>query len=137
MNSLLNLDLREHRGLVYTIDSALALLSDTGLICIYFGCDPEDADRCRGLVTQRLEALASEPLTARYVEAAKKQYIGQMTVAADNRENTIISAGRAALCYGQVNAPQLFIDRIRAVTPEMLRAAAETIAKPSILTFAP
>ncbi len=137
MNSLLNLDLREHRGLVYAIDSTVALLSDTGLLCIYFGCDPEDADCCRRLVVERLQDLASAPMTCRFVESAKKQYIGQMTVAADNRESTIISAAGSALRYGQIFTPGHFIDNIRAVTPEMLRAAAETIAHPSILTFAP
>ena len=40
MNSRLNLSLRERRGLVYTVESSMASFSDTGLWCIYFGCDP-------------------------------------------------------------------------------------------------
>lgn len=137
MNSLLNLDLREHRGLVYTVESNLGLLTDTGLLCIYFGCDPDDVELCRRLVIDRLSALASEPLTDRFVSAAKKQYIGQLTVANDNRESTIISAARAALIYGSISPASALVERIKSITPEMLRAAAEKVANPSILTFAP
>lgn len=137
MNSLLNLDLREHRGLVYTVEASLGLLSDTGLMCIYFGCDPEDAERCRRLILDRLSSLASEPLSERYVTAAKKQYIGQLTVASDNRESTIISSARAAMAYGGISPSSALIERISAITPEMLRSAAEKIANPSVLTFSP
>ncbi len=137
MNSLLNLDLREHRGLVYTVEANLGLLSDTGLMCIYFGCDPDDAERCRRLVVDRLQNLASTPLSERNVAAAKKQFIGQLTVASDNRESTIISSARAALVYGSLSPSSALIDRINAITPEQLRSAAEKIATPSILTFAP
>lgn len=137
MNSLLNLDLREHRGLVYTVESNIGLLSDTGLMLIYFGCDPGDAARCRKLIEDRIADLAAAPLTERYVSAAKKQYIGQLTVASDNRESTIISAARAALIYNRLNDTKRLVEKIEAVTPEMLRSAAESAACRSVLTFAP
>ena len=135
MNSLLNLDLREHRGLVYTIESTLSLLSDTGLMCIYFGCDPDDAALCRQLVAERLTELASKPLKAAYVAAAQKQYIGQIAVADDSRDSHIISHARCALNFGSVLAPDAAAQAIRAVTPEQLRAAAERMASPSTLIF--
>lgn len=137
MNSLLNLDLREHRGLVYTVESNLGLLSDTGLLCIYFGCDPGDATRCEHLVANRLKALAETSLSERFVSSAKKQYIGQLTVASDNRESTIISAARAALLYNRLSPAQCTIERIEAISPEMLRTAAQAIACPCVLTFSP
>ena len=137
MNSLLNLDLREHRGLVYTVESNLGLLSNTGLMCIYYGCDPEDAELCRQLILERLHSLASDPLSERFVRAAKKQYIGQLAVASDNRESTIISSARAALTYGSISPTSALIERINSITSESLRSAAEKIIHPSVLTFAP
>ncbi len=135
MNSLLNLDLREHRGLVYNIESSLALLSDTGLMCIYFGCDPADTDRCRLLVLERLQALAAEPLSDAYVAAAQKQYLGQIAVAADNRESHIISQARSVLNFGAPISSAATAQAVRGVTPEQIRQAAERVASPSTLIF--
>ena len=42
MNSRLNRELRERRGYVYTVDSSVGLLSDSGLLIIYFRIDPAD-----------------------------------------------------------------------------------------------
>ena len=50
MNSRLNIALREHRGLVYSVESNLTSYTDTGVFSIYFGCDPKDVDTCLTLV---------------------------------------------------------------------------------------
>ena len=55
MNSRLNVSLRERRGLVYNVEANLTSYTDTGVFCIYFGTDPEDADRCIGLVHKELK----------------------------------------------------------------------------------
>ena len=39
MNSLLNVQMRERRGMVYTVESNMSLLTDCGMLQIYFGCD--------------------------------------------------------------------------------------------------
>ena len=54
-SSRLNVSLRERRGLVYNVDANLTSYTDTGVFCIYFGTDPEDADRCIGLVHKELK----------------------------------------------------------------------------------
>ena len=61
MNSRLNVALREKRGLVYNVESNLTAYTDTGTFCIYFGCDPEDADRCIELVQRELRKLREQP----------------------------------------------------------------------------
>lgn len=49
MNSRLNQEIRDKRGLAYTVDSSIALLSDTGLMQIYFGCDPQAVQNASAL----------------------------------------------------------------------------------------
>ena len=48
MNAKLNLALREHNGLVYTVESTMVAYGDTGTWSIYFGCDEHDVKRCQG-----------------------------------------------------------------------------------------
>ena len=50
MNAKLNLALREHNGLVYTVESTMVAYGDTGIWSIYFGCDEHDVKRCLRLV---------------------------------------------------------------------------------------
>lgn len=104
MNSRLNVSLRERRGLVYTVEASTTLFSDCGLMCIYFGCDPDDRQRCLDLVWRELASLSAKPMTLRALEAAKRQYQGQMLVASENAEQVILSAGRSLLLTGRVKS---------------------------------
>ena len=129
MNSLLNISLRERRGLVYTVEASSAMFTDSGAFAIYFGCDHEDLNRCRRLVINQLDTLASKALTSKQIEAAKKQYLGQLIVASENREQAAITTGRSMLYHNHVASNDEVLDRINAITPEQVRQVAESIAK--------
>ena len=136
MNSLLNVALRERRGLVYTVDASLSMFTDVGALMIYFGCDPADVKRCRRLINNQLDRLASSSMSDKAVDAAKRQYIGQLAVASENREQVVLSIGRAMLYYGSVSSYNDSVARIKAITPEQLREIAQRVASsPSILTL--
>ncbi len=116
MNSRLNIALREKRGLVYTVEASTTLFSDCGLFNIYFGCDPDDRDRCLDLVWRELSSLISKPLTPRMLAAAKKQYLGQMLVASENLEQMVLSTGRALLMTGKVRTRRDMEQSVEAIT---------------------
>lgn len=135
MNSLLNVALRERRGLVYTVDASTALMTDAGLFTIYYGCDPEDVERCRRIVTDIIARQASEAITPRRLEEARRQYIGQLTLASTNSEQRALNMARSTLLRGHVIPSAEHLDRIRAVTPEALRSAASALTTLSRLTL--
>lgn len=124
MNSRLNIALRERRGLVYTVDASLSMMSDCGLFAIYFGCDPADNNRCIELVNAELNRIATEPLTRRALDAAKKQYLGQLIIASDNNEQMALNNGRATLFFGQVPSPAEVKERILSLSPDDLITSA-------------
>lgn len=128
MNSRLNQEMREKRGLVYTVDSTVGLLSDTGLMQIYFGSDPDCADKCVRIVRKELERLASDTLSERKFEAIRNQYCGQLLVSSDNRESTAMSMAKSLLYYGEIHDIPSMTEHIRAVTPARFREIAELIA---------
>lgn len=138
MNSLLNVELREKRGLVYNVEASTAFFRPTGYMGIYFGCDADDVARCRRLCDTVFARIAdTSALTPRRLHAAKKQYLGQLAVASENRENSIINAARATLFYGRPATRAELEARIQAVTAPMLAARAAAFATPSTLTFLP
>lgn len=128
MNSRLNVTLRERRGLVYTVEASTSLLTDCGLTTIYYGCDPKDNDRCLRLTANELDRLASSPLAPRTLDAAKRQYLGQLAISSDNKENLALATARATLYYGKAATPQETAERIRAITADQLQEAAAMIA---------
>lgn len=130
MNARLNLSLRERHGLVYTVESTMVSYSDTGLWCIYFGCDPHDTARCRRLVRRELDRMMQRPLTAAQLNAAKKQLKGQIAVACDNRENFALDFGKSYLHYGWEKDISTLFEHIDALTPGQIQHVAR-------LTFAP
>lgn len=129
MNSRLNLKLREQYALVYSIDSYLNTYPDAGFWNVYFGCDPEDVERCLQLVHRELRKLATQPLTPRELRAAQKQLCGQLVIASANAESYALSMGKTFAHYGLFrNVPDL-CSHINAVTAEeVLQAAAEVYA---------
>lgn len=129
MNSILNQALREKRGLVYTADSFLSLLSDTGLMIIYFGSDREAVGKCCKIVRQELDKLAQNVLKPRIFNKIKEQFCGQMLVSSDNKESMAMSMGRNLLFYDKLTDIAATAERVREVTAEQLREVAELMAE--------
>ena len=124
MNSLLNVELRERRGYVYTVESTLSMLSDCGWLEIYLGCDPDDVRSSLRVIERITSRLSQERLPDRRLDAYKKQYCGQLVVAADSTEFMAMRAGRGLLYHGKVTTIDETIERIQAVTPDEIAQAA-------------
>ncbi len=135
MNSLLNVELRERRGLVYSVEASTSLLRDCGLFTIYFGCDANDTKVCTDIVNTHMHYIAENGISERTLAAAKKQYLGQLAVSSDNRENVAISTGRAACYYDRVRSAAETIDTINNITIEQIIQSARQALKLSTLTF--
>ena len=127
MNAKLNLALREHNGLVYTVESTMVAYGDTGTWNIYFGCDEHDVKRCLRLVRKELDKFIEKPLSDAQLRAAKKQIKGQIGVACDNRENFALDFGKSFLHYGwEKNVDRLY-EQVDAITAQQMQAVAQEL----------
>ena len=134
MNAKLNLALREHNGLVYTVESTMAAYGDTGIWSIYFGCDEHDVKRCLRLVRKELDKFMLKPLSEAQLKAAKKQIKGQIGVACDNRENFALDFGKSFLHYGwEKNVDRLY-EQVDEITAEQIQAVARELFDKDRLT---
>ena len=130
MNARLNLKLREQHGLVYTVESSMASYSDTGVWSVYFGCDHHDVKRCIRLVRRELDRMMQAPLTERQFVAAKRQLKGQLTIAADNREQFALDMAKHFLHYGKERSLEEMIEQIDAITAPQLQDVAQQLFAP-------
>jgi len=127
MNSLLNLSLREKHGLVYNVESSYQPFTDTGMWSIYFGCDPENVNRCEQLVYNELQKLREQLLPENALKKYKLQLVGQMAISSEHKENLALSLGKSFLRYDKIDDLDVIKQMIEAVTAEKLQQIANEI----------
>lgn len=130
MNARLNLSLREKYGLVYTVESSMACYSDTGIWCVYFGCDHHDVKRCIRLVNHELDRMMQHQLSERQLSAAKRQLKGQLTIACDNREQFALDFAKNFLHQGKERDIEMVLQQIDAITASQIQDVAQQLFAP-------
>ena len=134
LNARLNLSLRERNGLVYTVESTMVSYSDTGMWCVYFGCDPHDVKKCLRLVRHELDKVMQKPLSATQLRHAKRQLKGQIAIACDNHEQFALDFGKSFLHYGWEKDITHLYDSIDKVTAEDIQKVANELFATERLT---
>ena len=134
MNSRLNLALRERQGLTYNIESNYTAYTDTGVVNIYFGTDRENLDRALSLVHKELEKLRSQKLGSLQMSKGKKQLIGQMAIAHENREELMLTLGKSYLLYNKVDDLKTVQAKIETITADDLIEIANEVFAPDKLS---
>ncbi|MDD4921138.1 MAG: pitrilysin family protein [Bacteroidales bacterium] len=135
MNSRLNVSLREHSGLVYSVESNVTSYTDTGVFAIYFGTDLKQTERCLTLVEKELKKLREMKLTPIQLHAAKKQLYGQMMISSENKENQSLSMGKSMLHFNRYDSMEEVIRKIESFSPESLLDIANEVLDPLKMTL--
>lgn len=128
MNSRLNLELRERRGLVYTVESNISLLSDTGLFTVFFGSDEGTVKKCMNIIEREILKLADKKMSDRTFNKIRNQYCGQLTVSSANIETRAMSIAKSILYYNNIFDISDMRNNIQSVSPEDFRNIATLIA---------
>ena len=129
MNSRLNREMREKRGYVYTVDSNVSLMSDSGLLLIYFGSDPSTVGKCRKLIDNELDRLVQSTIPASTFDKIKRQYCGQLLVSSDHIENRAMSLAKSMMYFDDVHDISSMASHIMEVTPQQVREVAELLVR--------
>lgn len=138
MNSRLNLNIREKHGLAYNVEAAYTPYSDTGIFTVYFGCDAADLEKCRKLCEREMKSLYELPLRQGQLRKIKLQTVGQLTLSAENYENTMLSIGKSFLVYDKVDSIGYLCSKIEemdALTLQQVAAEIFDVEKQSVLVY--
>ena len=123
-NSLLNIELRERRGLSYNVEATYTPYSDCGIVGIYFSSDHGNAEECVALIEREVEALRHSPITARRLSIAKRQFVAQMAVAMESNEGYMLGAGKSYLLYKDIDTLEEAYKKVMAITAEQIMEVA-------------
>ena len=127
MNSRLNTSLREKNGLVYTVESTHSLYSDSGVFSVYFGCDPNNTEKCLNLIQKEFHKLKHTSLTPQQLSKSKKQLKGELGIAFENKENMALDMAKCFLHFGRyINLTEI-TEQIEEVTAEQIQVLANRL----------
>ena len=107
-------EIREKRGLVYSVYSYTSLYADTGLVAISFGCRPEGLAEVMELCTAELHGLA-DSLTDDEVERTKEQIKGQIVLSMESPSARMNRLGRSVLMGLEIKTLDQMLAQIEAV----------------------
>ncbi len=120
LNSRLNMSVREKHGFCYTIESNYQPYTDTGLVGIYFGTDPEYTDKTITLIHKELSLLRNKKLGTLQIRRAKNQLIGQLAISFESNLHEMLFNVKNHLLFNKTDTLEEISRRIETVTAENL-----------------
>lgn len=118
-------ELRERRGLCYSVGGHLSHFAEGGVLTLHMGLEAKNLPRSLGLIRRELERLASEPPSTAELRRAKEYSIGAGRMALERTTSLCLRAGGSVLVYGRVVEPAETFERLRAVRPEEIQQVAQ------------
>ncbi|MBI4710447.1 MAG: insulinase family protein [Nitrospirae bacterium] len=130
VSSRLFQEIREKRGLAYSIYSFNAAYYDTGLWAVYAGTDNRHAKEVINLITGEMRNLPST-ITSDELRRAKDQLKGNLILVLESTNNKMTNIARQEIYYGEYFPPQKIIKAVEAVTLEEIKSLAERLTNDS------
>ncbi|GGM29881.1 MULTISPECIES: M16 family metallopeptidase [Micromonospora] len=134
MSSRLFQEIRERRGLAYSVYSYASQYADTGLFAVYAGCAPGKLGEVLKLTRAELARVATDGMTEAEVARGKGMSKGSFVLGLEDTGSRMSRLGKGELLYGDVVPVDQLLARVDAVTVEDVNAlAAELLARPMSL----
>ncbi|GAA2065929.1 M16 family metallopeptidase [Leifsonia soli] len=128
MSSRLFQEVRERRGLAYSVYSFSGSYSDAGVFGLYAGCAPAKARQVTELMLDELQRLASGGVTADELRRAVGQLSGGAALALEDSDTRMSRLGRAEITLGEFADLDESLRRLHLVTADDVRALAADLA---------
>lgn len=119
-NSLLNIELREKRGLSYNVEATYTPYSDCGIVGIYFSSDHDNGEQCVELIEESVAKMLREPISPRRLAIAKRQFVAQMAISMESNEGYMLGAGKSLLLYKDIDTLEEAYAKVMAITAEQI-----------------
>ena len=134
MSSRLFQEIRERRGLAYSVYSYTSQYAGTGMVAVYAGCAPGKVDEVLDLTREELARVAAEGLTDAEVARGRGMTKGALVLGLEDTGSRMTRLGKGELVYGELLTVDELLAKVDAVTTEQVRAvAAELLTGPMSL----
>jgi predicted Zn-dependent peptidase len=129
-------EIREKRGMAYSIYSFASQYTDTGLVGIYLGTREENVAVCLEIVTAQITDIAAGNFRERELERAKENLKGRITLSMESTSNRMSRLGRSLITDTELLSLDRLIAEIDAVEPVAVAELAGVLLEPGRLSAA-
>jgi predicted Zn-dependent peptidase len=133
MSSRLFQNVREKRGLVYSIFSELNPFRDAGMLSVYAGTSRESASKVVKAIVNEFRQLKEVPITEDELKRAKDQLKGSLMLSLESSTARMSNLARQEMYYDHFIGMDEIIKRIQAVTVEDLLRSANELFQPELI----
>ncbi|MFJ9807213.1 M16 family metallopeptidase [Streptomyces sp. NPDC101158] len=139
MSSRLFQEVREKRGLAYSVYSYTSGFADCGLFGVYAGCRPSQIHDVLRICRDELDKVATDGLTDDEIARAIGQLSGSTVLGLEDTGALMNRIGKSELCWGTQMSVDDMLARIAAVTPDDVREVARDVLRqrPSLSVIGP
>jgi predicted Zn-dependent peptidase len=127
LSSRLFQQIRESRGLAYSVYSTVDAFADSGALSVYAACLPERFDEVVSVTTDVMQTIARDGITDQEFRVAKGSLRGGLVLGLEDSASRMNRLGRSELNYGEHRALSQSLARIDAVTLDEVNAVAHTL----------
>lgn len=136
MSSRLFQEVREKRGLVYSIYSYLSSFTDSGLMNIYAGTSKESLMVVLELVLKEIKKIRRKGISQKEMNRVKNQMKGNLMLGLESTSNRMSRIARDEIYSGRFYTPDDIINEINRVTPSQIQGLMYDLFKPEYLSLA-
>lgn len=129
MSSRLFQEIREKRGLAYSVFSSLSSYADTGILKICAGTTSDKAEEVLEVTGEILSDLAAGRIEEEEVVLARELIKGNMLLGMESTEYRMTRLALSEMFLGRLEEPEEDIRQVDKVTPEMVRNLAATMLR--------
>ena len=139
MSSRLFQEVREKRGLAYSVYSISQQFAGTGLVSFYAGCNPRKAPEVISIIRDVLHDVASNGLTHEELTRAQGAVRGTLVLSQEDTGSRMSRIGKNELVYGEVLGFDQILKAVSDVTSSDVRSLADEFltAKPTLAVVGP
>ena len=127
MSSRLFQEIRERRGLAYSIYSFVNSYFDTGMFGVYAGVDPARAAECVDVIIKEIRKAGSHHITTSELNNAKEYTKGNLLLSAESVDNHMVRLAQTDIHFGRYIPIKEVIEKIESVTTDDILSAAESL----------
>jgi len=135
MSSRLFQEIREKRGLAYSVYSYHTMFAETGMFGVYAGTTPARGEEVLSIVRRELDGVVERGLSQEEFDRAKGHMKGALVLSLEDTSGRMSRLGKSEIGHGEILTVDQILDRIDVVTPEdARRAAGRVLTQPFSLT---
>ncbi len=131
MSSRLFKEVRERRGLAYSVGSSVSRYSDTGVLGVSAGVSPEKLEEAVSVILQELEKMTEERVGEEEMKKARDYTIGSFRLSLESTMALGQRSGESLLTLGAIEPIETVVEKLREVTADDVLRVAQRVLRRS------